>query len=375
MMIVVIYPVILLLSCYMILHNFFTPLIFRFLSVFLSNKEEKEESFIKKISVVLPVFNEEKQIADKLSNTVLCLGNSKIPYEALIGCDGSHDSTPEIAERFINTQNLDHFKLFKFDNEGKGQTINKLVKKATGDLIISTDCDTQIEPGSIESIITAFNEDGNLGCLSCIPVFQSKNMGIQNRYWAYELKIRDNESKLGKLIVVTGWLYAFRKSVFRKIPSGAMADDLWIPLTILLQGYKSIHLQSVKCLSEETDENTEVKRRKRVITGGVDIVRRLYWDLLKHPVLFFIVFSHKMNRWLLPFWLSLFIITSIAISRFFLFLYIGLFLLLTVYWGPKQLFSFIFSISNPIFSIIEAFRRSDLSKWNATRIDEANKKK
>ena len=356
-------------ALYMIFHNFLFVYLVKLLSLFIKRDSVPSEA-IQKISVILPVFNEEGQIVNKLSNTLVSLEKVNIPYEVLIGSDGSQDKTREIVREYIGDKHLENFRLLEFKNEGKGQTINKLVGEASGDLIVSTDADTEIEVSAIQRIIDEFQKDKQLGCLSCVPVFRSKKMGIQSTYWSYELKVRDAESNIGALIVVTGWLYAYRRELFKSIPEKAMADDLWIPLSILLQGKKSKHLKDLKCFSEETDESTEVARRKRVISGGADIVKRLFLTLLEKPTLFFIVFSHKINRWLVPFWVIILLATSMLINPVFIFLYFMLAIVFMLILGPKKMLYLICSIVAPIFSLDKLSGKVDLSKWKATRINK-----
>jgi cellulose synthase/poly-beta-1,6-N-acetylglucosamine synthase-like glycosyltransferase len=363
----------LLIALYMLAHNLLITGILKVLAWFRGHEPEFDDK-IEKVSVIIPVFNEQNQIVDKIMDTLKALKGCDCGYEVLIGSDGSEDLTVDITRKYIEENNLQGFRLLAFANEGKGKTLNKLVEAATGDIIVSTDADTRIHEDAVKKTVHAFRKDKDLGCLSCVPVFTSKKMGLQAAYWDYELKLRAAESRLGQLVVVTGWLYAYRKQVFRPIPATAMADDLWVPLSILLDGFRCVQHTGVECFSEATDESTEVKRRKRVISGGADIVKRLLPRLKAKPLLFFIVFSHKINRWLLPFWAGLFFVTSLMINPLFLLLYAGLFFYLLISLGPRRFFYLAYSVVTPLFSIIKNFKTSDLSKWTATRIKDENKK-
>jgi cellulose synthase/poly-beta-1,6-N-acetylglucosamine synthase-like glycosyltransferase len=362
------FTLILMFSGLMLLHNVLFPFYMAVVSVF-HGKQPQPGPGVDKISVILPVFNEEAQILDKLDNTRQAVDHLSVACEVLVGCDGSEDATPQMGEEYIATNNLTGWQVFTFPREGKGSTLNKLVGQASGDLIVSTDADTAMDPSALTLIQETFQNDAHLGCLSCVPVFRSPRMGLQDLYWKYELTLREMESKLGQLVVVTGWLYAYRKQVFQDIPAKAMADDLWVPLTILLQGWRVRHSDSLQGLSEKTDEGTEVRRRNRVLYGGLDIVRRLRGDLLGKPALLLIVFSHKVNRWLIPIWLGLFLSSSIVLVPQTLVLYILTVAVLVAFLGPQRFRHLFCSMMFPVLAFLDILSGRDLSKWRHTRIE------
>jgi cellulose synthase/poly-beta-1,6-N-acetylglucosamine synthase-like glycosyltransferase len=351
----------------MILSNFLLPYGLR-LAVRLGRGGAANPCRIEKVSVIIPVFNEEKYILARMANVKEALAHIERPHEVLIGSDGSTDNTVGVVEGFIREHQLRDWRVLSFSNEGKGRTINKLVGQSRGDLIVSTDADVSMDAKAVDLIIRTFEGDERVGCMSSVPTFFYEEKSSQSFYWNLEMKVRDAESRMGKLIVVTGWLYAFRKGLFSEIPSSAMADDLWVPLTVLIRGSKCVHHQRLKAFSEKTDEATEVSRRGRVISGGVDIVRRLFPELLKKPGLFWTVFFHKINRWLLPFWCLLIVLVSVSVSPYFLLVYLGLFALLAVYLTPRRLFYLVRSVISPVLSLFSMARKKDLSKWEHTRV-------
>jgi len=351
----------------MILHNFVFIYYIKLLHFFKKTDATKTDRPISKITIIIPAYNEEQTIAKKIENIKQCCADITLPYEVLIGSDGSTDNTCKVTSRILKENKLNNWKLFKFDNKGKCQTINRLVNHSNGDIIITTDADINLLHDAFQIIITTFNSDSSVGCISSIPNYQSGIMVSQSLYWCYEHKIRDVESSAGLLIVSTGWLYAFTKNNFKEIPEGVMADDLWIPLSTLMQNFKSIHKKELKAKSEITDEKTEINRRRRVISGGIDTVKRLFPFIIKKPLLFFIVFSHKINRWLLPLWIFLLVCLSMLINTYFIVFYLGLLIVIAFLLKPKGLYSILYSIITPLLSLKRNLTSTDLSKWEHTR--------
>ena len=200
-----------------------------------------------------------------------------------------------------------------------------------------------------------------------MPVLNSSKVGSQKHYWSIEDRIRNAESLLGKLIVVTGWLYAYRRGAYEEIPRGVMADDLWIPLTFLLQSYDCMQLEELEVASEATDEEMEIKRRKRVISGGMDVVRRLFPRVLNSPKLFFLVIAHKVNRWAIPVWLGLFVLATIGIWPYVFFVYIIMTVLVYLKFGNKRCKSLAYAVISPLISFVEVMFKSDFARWEHTR--------
>lgn len=334
---------------------------------FIKRRSRPAPCRIGSISIIIPAYNEERNIVEKINSLWQALKGISIDTEVLIGSDGSRDSTVEIAETRLKELNAANWKVVKFENEGKCNTLNKLVKMACGELIISTDADVAVPEKAVKLIVDAFEANNRLGCLSCVPVLNSSRAGSQKHYWSIEDRIRNAESNLGKLIVVTGWLYAYRRDAYEEIPRGVMADDLWIPLTFLLKGYDCEQLEELAVASEATDEETEIKRRKRVIIGGMDVVKRLFPELLKTPWLLFLVIAHKVNRWAIPLWLGVFTLATIGTCPY---IFLGyLFMIVVVYmkFGNKKFRSLVYAVISPLLSFVEVMSKSDFARWEHTR--------
>lgn len=360
-----------LLSFVLLASNYLLPFLLRSFRAIAGKPKMKSVGTVARISVIIPAYNEEKNIRAKIDSVWNALQRVHVEAEVIIGSDGSTDQTVEIATVYLQELEAVNWRVVEFPNEGKCNTINKLVNLARGDVIISTDADIVVPENAVEIVLKAFNANQNLGCLSCIPVLRSERVGSQKTYWSLEDRIRDEESLLGKLIVVTGWLYAFRKDAFEPVPPGVMADDLWIPLSTLLKGYDCIQDKDLRVQSETTDDKTEVRRRKRVISGGMDVVRRLLPQLLHNPGLLLLVFIHKVNRWAIPLWLSLFIIASVAIWPLMLLVYLGGMIAVYLLLGRERSLTLFNSILSPVFCFCEVLKKKDFARWEHTRTHDS----
>ena len=112
---------------------------------------------MKKISIIVPVYNEEKTIKDVLNKVIYV----KIPLKKEIICidDGSTDNSANIIKEVItNNKNSDIKYIFK-KNQGKGSAIKKGFEIATGDIILIQDADLEYNPNEYLLLIKPLMED------------------------------------------------------------------------------------------------------------------------------------------------------------------------------------------------------------------------
>lgn len=99
-----------------------------------------EEKPSKKISILIPVFNEEKTV-DLILERVL--NQTKGWDKEIIAInDGSIDKTLEKLQRFSNEVSVISYE----KNQGKGVALKKGLEKATGEIIIIQDADLEYDP-------------------------------------------------------------------------------------------------------------------------------------------------------------------------------------------------------------------------------------
>jgi glycosyltransferase involved in cell wall biosynthesis len=114
-----------------------------------------------KISVIIPVFNEEKFVLQTLEEVNKQKNNFNL--EVIIIDDFSTDNTLKIIE---NNSNLFDKIIKNKKNYGKGKSITLGIKEATGDIILLQDCDLEYDPEEYKKLIepfTKYNADVVLG--------------------------------------------------------------------------------------------------------------------------------------------------------------------------------------------------------------------
>ncbi|MDD5012029.1 MAG: glycosyltransferase family 2 protein [Candidatus Nanoarchaeia archaeon] len=100
----------------------------------------------KKVSIVIPVYNEEGTIAEVIEKTKKL--ELLVRKEIIVVDDGSSDGSYEIARKIRG------IKLVKHEvNRGKGAAIKTGLEHSTGDIFIVQDADMELDPKEIPKII------------------------------------------------------------------------------------------------------------------------------------------------------------------------------------------------------------------------------
>jgi dolichol-phosphate mannosyltransferase len=111
---------------------------------------------MKKLSIIIPVFNEEKTVAQLLKRVL----SVKLPVdqvEYIVVDDGSTDNS----EAEVKNLRLKKIKLLVHKkNMGKGAAVRTGLKHATGDYIIIQDADLEYNPVDIKKLLKALEEKG-----------------------------------------------------------------------------------------------------------------------------------------------------------------------------------------------------------------------
>ncbi len=113
------------------------------------------------LSIIIPVYNEEKRIPNTLREVDEYLRKQAYDYEILVVDDGSKDRTVEVGRGLAST--IKNLKITGYKkNQGKGYAVRFGLKEASGDYRLFTDADNSTSIDQIEKMWPEFEKGFDL---------------------------------------------------------------------------------------------------------------------------------------------------------------------------------------------------------------------
>ncbi len=332
-------------------------------------------NFYPKLSIIIPVFNEENNIIKTIQSVL----NSKYNnFEIIIVNDGSTDNTKSIIKSYIKDKNI---KFIDFEkNQGKRTAIYEAVKISTSDIIITIDSDTIIKEDTILNLIQPFNDKSVGAIAGNILINNNTNIFTSMLKAAFCFGfyfLRPAQSSIGSVLCTPGALSAYRKSViidylydwknqmFLFHPA-VIGEDRALTNIVLNKNYKVLYQEnSIAYTNVPETFNGIAKMFIRWIRGDIRESFILFKVLFKKNTVYnkmLTLFNLIMQFvWLLSPFLIVYFIFSI--NNYFIFsIY---FILLIIFWSLLPIYICIKnnSIKLGLYSLIYSFFNACLLFW------------
>ena len=280
-------------------------------------KPVKSGHWTPSVTVVIAAYNEERDLAAKLENT-LALDYPPSHLEVIVTSDCSSDRTDEIARSFAARGVRLHR---QEERHGKTAAQNAAVTKARGEIIVFSDATTHYRPDVLKLMVPAF-ADKSVGCVTGRVIYQdekdsSVGTGTQS-YWNYEFFLKRHESAVCSLIGVCGCMYAVRASAYIPLYNEACSDFI-IATTMVEQGLRAVYIPEAVCTEEPN------RQAKKELAARVRIISQTFADLWRNRSVlnpfrsgFYAIqlWSHKLMRYLVPvFLIAIFIASAFLVPR------------------------------------------------------------
>ena len=263
---------------------------------------------------VIAAYNEEKNIAAKIANT-LALDYPRDRIEVLVVSNGSTDATNDIVSAWSDPR----VRLIALEKPGKMEALNSGARQAAGEILVFTDADFLLDRHALREIARKFNDPTVGGVCGARKKTMKrdgdstgKGEGLYGR-WDRWQKI--HESRIGSVFAADGLLYAIRSDLYVPIDDPAQADDIAISTRVPLQGFRLLFEPNATAWENAPVHAAEEFRRKvRVTNHSVRALVNLRGKLFTSGFYSVELLSHKLLRHFVPFFLLPLLVTSAVLA-------------------------------------------------------------
>lgn len=255
------------------------------------------------VSVIITVHNEAERVVDKLTNT-LAVDYPRDSLEVLVASDASTDATNEIVRGFADRGVI---LVALAEHLGKEHAQKMAIAQSRGEILVFTDAAAKIAEDSMRRIAATFT-DPKVGATSSVDRFvtESGQLVGEGAYVRYEMWLRNQESRVHSLVGLSGSFFAARRAI-------CASWDIYSPsdfntaINSVRQGFVAVSGNGVYgYYSDIKNPKGEYRRKLRTaLRGMTGLFRNLdMFNPLHYPLFSFELFSHKLMRWLAPWFMA-----------------------------------------------------------------------
>jgi cellulose synthase/poly-beta-1,6-N-acetylglucosamine synthase-like glycosyltransferase len=315
-------------------------------------KDWTRENILPSVSIIISAYNEERVIGEKVKNT-LALDYYQDRLEVIVSSDGSTDRTEEIVRRYEGK----NVRLIRQEpRTGKTACLNKVVPEAKGEIVVFTDANSMFPPDLLGKMVRNF-ADRDIGLVTGWTKYQKQGGGEERTslYAKFEKWCKIHESLISSCVGADGAVFAIRKELYKPLKDYDI-NDFVIPLDVVRQGKRVVLDPEVFCFEEASEgAGKEYSRQVRITTRTLGAIRR-NMDVLnpfKCGSFSFLLFSHKVMRFLVPFFiLGAFLSNLLIVGRGSLFVVSFVAQAILLGWA---LLSLLFGLEGRVSGILKFF--------------------
>jgi glycosyltransferase involved in cell wall biosynthesis len=266
------------------------------------------------VSVIMAVHNGAKMLRDQIEH--LASLEPAFVREIVIVSDGSSDGTAQILAEVDEPR----FRTLILEEQGgKATALNHGIALASGEILLFIDIRPRVAPGALAKLLSNF-ADPSVGCVAGELLLNNDGhdaaaSAVSGVYWKYEQWIRNCEAAWDSPVGVYGGFYAVRRALATPFPPGIILDDMFQPLAILRQGYRSVLDRSACVMDRWPGKMTgEFQRKVRTLAGNYQLVAWAPWVLSPRNRVLFQLVSHKLLRLVVPYFFALLLISATVLA-------------------------------------------------------------
>jgi biofilm PGA synthesis N-glycosyltransferase PgaC len=215
------------------------------------------------VSVVIPAYNEEAGIADRINNLVSVYPVEKL--EIIVSNDGSQDKTEEVAKNALQQHSIKG-EVITHERSGVNKAINRGIEHSSNELVVITGADGLFDENTIPDLLSVLLSSNDIGAVSgdLVPVAKGESVfsNSESAYRSIYGRICTWESNVHSTFCFNGPVVAFKKEASSSLNTRRGADDASMALSVIKKGYRCQYVPSAKFYEYVPDKFYEQRRQK-----------------------------------------------------------------------------------------------------------------
>ncbi|WP_185903275.1 glycosyltransferase [Halonotius terrestris] len=224
------------------------------------------------VSIVLPTYNEERIIENKLDD-IVTLDYPMQKVEIVI-VDSSDDKTRElIREFFANREHPTLTLIEEGERRGLAPALNDAYEAATNEMVVKTDCDSKLAADVLREA-AANLADPEIGAVTGRNTEALGGSEVEEGYRDVQAHIQTLESHLDSTFIFHGPFSAFDNDAIVSVDEDSIADDTELALKIRKDGDRVVFDPEIEY--KEAAHSTFRKRRQQKDRRAMGLIRLLW---------------------------------------------------------------------------------------------------
>jgi cellulose synthase/poly-beta-1,6-N-acetylglucosamine synthase-like glycosyltransferase len=248
---------------------------------FLNGRKKKikleEPKRYKRFTILVPCFNEDSTIDDKIKN-LLSIDYPRKLQRIIFVDGGSIDRTINIIKSYSRKHSF--LKIVVPKKGGKIPDLNAVLPKLTSDYVMITDADSRVERNVLK-VFSKILENPKVGAVGALTS-PEKAISEEKTLWNINNKIRILESLASSTSTLIAAAYAFKNKLVSRFPRDVIADDFYTALKIKQRGYRAVYTPLTKAIEKRAPQSFSdllKSSSKEVFSGMLFSLQNLFKHL------------------------------------------------------------------------------------------------
>lgn len=214
------------------------------------------------VSIIVPTYNEFETMPEK----VRALADLDYPadrVQVIVSVDGD----PRLVAA-ARAADADAEVVLLEQRRGKAAAINEARGGARGEILVLTDANNVLAPGSVRAAVRHF-ADPDVWAVAG----QREESG--SAYDRYEDLVRRLEARSGSVAAMSGDFIAVRAERMPPLPAGIVNEDLWLLLALVRAGGRVTYEPLASSIEPALGTTAEITRRSRIGAGRLMLASEL----------------------------------------------------------------------------------------------------